>query len=84
MLYIAERLTLLSAIARSMDDSRRSCGLWYVEREPRRHMTADLCKIHNVQKKNSSKESSPDYFRPGFKVFINMPLFLAECSNAPL
>ena len=40
--YIAERLTLLSAIARSMDDSKRCCGLWYVEREPRRHMTADL------------------------------------------
>ena len=32
--YIAERLTLLSAIARSMDDSKRCCGLWYVEREP--------------------------------------------------
>ena len=43
--YIAERLTLLSAIARSMDDSKRCCGLWYDEREPeraRRHMTADL------------------------------------------
>ena len=40
-MYIAERLTLLSAIARSMDDSKRCCGLWYVEREPRRNMTAD-------------------------------------------
>ena len=37
--YIAERLTLLSAIARSMDDEKRHCGLWYDEREPRRHMT---------------------------------------------
>ena len=25
-----------------MDDSKRCCGLWYDEREPRRHMTADL------------------------------------------
>ena len=40
--YIAERWTLLSAIARSMDDAKTCCGLWYDEREPRRHMTADL------------------------------------------
>ena len=40
-MYIAERLTLLSAIARSMDDSKRCCGLWYVERELQRNMTAD-------------------------------------------
>ena len=27
--YIAERLTILSAISRSMDDAKRCCGLWY-------------------------------------------------------
>ena len=27
--YSAERLTLLSAIARSMDDANWYCGLWY-------------------------------------------------------
>ena len=42
--YTAERLTLLSAIARSMDDAK-GCGLWYDEREPRRHMTADETRI---------------------------------------
>ena len=31
--YIAERLTLLSVIARSSDDAER-CGLWYEEQEP--------------------------------------------------
>ena len=33
---------MLSAIARSIDDEKRYCGLWYDEREPRRHTTADL------------------------------------------
>lgn len=40
--YIAERLTLLSAIARTMDDAKISDGLWYDERDTQRHMTANL------------------------------------------
>ena len=49
--YIVERLTLLSEIARSMDDAKRCCGLWYDEREPRRHMTADLVIITDYEEK---------------------------------
>ena len=41
--YIAERLTLLSAIARSMDDSKRGCGLCYMSGNPNGTLRSSIC-----------------------------------------